>query len=106
VSHGASLPGRAGVTAVTLPCRPRTISRTSPRRLHVWRRALPHGGHMTDATSTGAAEHDVIVVGGRCAGAATAMLLAAQGLDVLVLDRAALPSDCLSTHAIARGGVV
>lgn len=61
---------------------------------------------MTDATSTGAAEHDVIVVGGRCAGAATAMLLAAQGLGVLVLDRAALPSDCLSTHAIARGGVV
>lgn len=61
---------------------------------------------MTDATSPRAAEHDVIVVGARCAGAATAMLLAAQGLDVLVLDRAALPSDCLSTHAISRGGVV
>jgi 2-polyprenyl-6-methoxyphenol hydroxylase-like FAD-dependent oxidoreductase len=50
--------------------------------------------------------HDVIVVGARCAGAATARLLAARGLDVLVLDRAALPSDILSTHGLARGGVV
>jgi 2-polyprenyl-6-methoxyphenol hydroxylase-like FAD-dependent oxidoreductase len=57
------------------------------------------------ATRSGA-EHDVIVVGARCAGAATALLLARQGLDVLVVDRAALPSDTLSTHALARGGVV
>ena len=51
-------------------------------------------------------DHDVVIVGARCAGAATAMLLARQGLDVLVVDRAELPSDTLSTHAIARGGVV
>jgi len=51
-------------------------------------------------------EHDVVVVGARCAGAATAMLAARQGLDVLVVDRADLPSDTLSTHAIARGGIV
>src|SRR5262249_31796603 len=44
--------------------------------------------------------------GARCAGAATAMLLARQGLDVLVVDRADFPSDTLSTHGIARGGVV
>jgi 2-polyprenyl-6-methoxyphenol hydroxylase-like FAD-dependent oxidoreductase len=50
--------------------------------------------------------YDVIVVGGRCAGAATAMLLARQGHDVLVVDRAEFPSDTLSTHAIARSGVV
>jgi flavin-dependent dehydrogenase len=50
--------------------------------------------------------HDVVVVGARCAGAATAMLIARQGRDVVVLDRAAFPSDTLSTHAIARGGVV
>jgi 2-polyprenyl-6-methoxyphenol hydroxylase-like FAD-dependent oxidoreductase len=50
--------------------------------------------------------HDVVVVGARVAGAATAMLLARRGLDVAVLDRAAFPSDALSTHAIARGGVV
>ena len=49
---------------------------------------------------------DVVVVGARCAGAATAMLLARQGLDVVVVDRAELPSDTLSTHSISRGGVV
>jgi 2-polyprenyl-6-methoxyphenol hydroxylase-like FAD-dependent oxidoreductase len=49
---------------------------------------------------------DVIVVGSRCAGAATAMLLARQGHDVLVVDRADFPSDTVSTHAIARSGVV
>jgi 2-polyprenyl-6-methoxyphenol hydroxylase-like FAD-dependent oxidoreductase len=49
---------------------------------------------------------DVVVVGARCAGSATAMLLARAGHDVVVLDRAAFPSDTLSTHAIARGGVV
>lgn len=52
------------------------------------------------------AHHDVVVVGGRCAGAATAMLLAARGHDVVVVDRADPPRDTLSTHAIARGGVV
>ena len=49
---------------------------------------------------------DVVVVGARCAGAATAMLLARAGHDVVVADRATFPSDTLSTHAIARGGVV
>jgi flavin-dependent dehydrogenase len=49
---------------------------------------------------------DVIVVGARCAGAATAMMLARAGHDVVVIDRATFPSDTLSTHAIARGGVV
>ena len=51
-------------------------------------------------------EYDVVVVGARCAGAATAMLLAQSGVNVLVVDRAEFPSDTLSTHAIARGGVV
>ena len=46
------------------------------------------------------------MVGARCAGAATAMLLAAAGHDVLLVDRAVFPSDTLSTHAIARSGVV
>jgi 2-polyprenyl-6-methoxyphenol hydroxylase-like FAD-dependent oxidoreductase len=54
----------------------------------------------------GRSDHDVVVVGARCAGAATAMLLARQGLDVLIVDRADFPSDTLSTHGIARGGVV
>lgn len=55
---------------------------------------------------TNHAEHQVVVVGARCAGAATGLLLARQGVDVLVVDRATMPSDTLSTHAIARGGVV
>ena len=51
-------------------------------------------------------QHDVIVVGARCAGAATALLLARLGYDVALVDRATFPSDTTSTHAIARGGVV
>jgi 2-polyprenyl-6-methoxyphenol hydroxylase-like FAD-dependent oxidoreductase len=50
--------------------------------------------------------HDVVVVGARCAGAATAMLLARLGHDVVVVDRARFPSDTLSTHGILRPGVV
>src|SRR4029079_11195817 len=38
--------------------------------------------------------------------AATALLLARAGHDVLLLDRATLPRDTTSTHALARGGVV
>ncbi|HET8989057.1 MAG TPA: NAD(P)/FAD-dependent oxidoreductase [Humibacillus sp.] len=51
-------------------------------------------------------EADVVIVGARCAGAATAMLLARAGHDVLVLDRADFPSDTISTHVIARSGMV
>jgi flavin-dependent dehydrogenase len=50
--------------------------------------------------------HDVIVVGARAAGAATAMRLAASGLDVLVVDRSGYGDDTLSTHALMRGGVM
>jgi flavin-dependent dehydrogenase len=50
--------------------------------------------------------HEVVVVGARVAGSATAMLLARLGHDVVVVDRAWLPSDTTSTHSIARSGVV
>jgi flavin-dependent dehydrogenase len=50
--------------------------------------------------------HDVVVVGGRVAGAATAMLLARLGHDVVVVDQASFPSDTISTHSLARSGVV
>jgi flavin-dependent dehydrogenase len=50
--------------------------------------------------------HDVVVVGGRVAGSATAMLLARLGHNVVVLDQASFPSDTVSTHSIARSGVV
>ncbi|MEV4140535.1 NAD(P)/FAD-dependent oxidoreductase [Dactylosporangium sp. NPDC049742] len=48
--------------------------------------------------------YDVIVVGARPAGAATAMLLARRGLRVLAVDRARFPSDTLSTHQIQPSG--
>jgi len=51
-------------------------------------------------------EYDVIIVGARCAGAATAMLLARAGLDVLCFDRAPYGSDTLSTHALMRPAVM
>jgi flavin-dependent dehydrogenase len=50
--------------------------------------------------------YDAIVVGGRCAGAATAMLLARGGLRVLVVEAARPGTDTLSTHALMRGGVL
>ncbi|MBT2448668.1 NAD(P)/FAD-dependent oxidoreductase [Streptomyces sp. ISL-43] len=49
--------------------------------------------------------YDAIVVGARCAGAPTAMLLARRGYRVLVVDRAAFPSDTVSTHLIHPPGV-
>ena len=48
---------------------------------------------------------DVIVVGSRCAGASTAMLLARHGRRVLLVDRATFPSDVLSGHTIQPAGV-
>src|SRR5215470_15660719 len=45
---------------------------------------------------------DVIVVGGRCAGAATALLLARKGLKVLVVDKARFPADIPQGHFIRR----
>src|SRR5438270_13268096 len=41
--------------------------------------------------------YDVIVVGARCAGSPTAMLLAGRGHRVLLLHRASLPADTVST---------
>lgn len=49
--------------------------------------------------------HDVIVVGARCAGAPTAMLLARAGLDVVLVDRARFPSDIMSTHYLHPEGL-
>jgi 2-polyprenyl-6-methoxyphenol hydroxylase-like FAD-dependent oxidoreductase len=59
-------------------------------------------------------QYDAIVVGARCAGSPTAMLLARQGHRVLVVDRARFPSDTVSTHlldpprvaALARWGLL
>ena len=50
-------------------------------------------------------DYDAIIVGARCAGAPTGMLLARKGHRVLVVDRASFPSDTLSTHFIHAPGV-
>jgi flavin-dependent dehydrogenase len=50
--------------------------------------------------------YDAVIVGARCAGAATAMLLARAGARVLLVDRGRYGADTLSTHALMRGAVL
>jgi 2-polyprenyl-6-methoxyphenol hydroxylase-like FAD-dependent oxidoreductase len=58
--------------------------------------------------------YDAIILGARCAGSPTAMLLARRGYRVLVVDRSTFPSDTVSTHvlqpmavaALARWGLL
>ncbi|MGC2493921.1 NAD(P)/FAD-dependent oxidoreductase [Candidatus Binatus sp.] len=47
---------------------------------------------------------DVIIVGARVAGSATAILLARDGRRVLLIDKDGFPSDRLSTHIVLGGG--
>src|SRR5262245_16525477 len=49
--------------------------------------------------------YDVIVVGARCAGAPTALLLARKGYKVLLVDRSVVPSDmAFSNHFVHQAG--
>ncbi len=48
--------------------------------------------------------YDAIVIGARCAGAPTAMLLARRGHKVLLVDRATFPSEIPHGHFIHRHG--
>ena len=48
---------------------------------------------------------DVLVVGGRCAGAPLATWLARAGVRVVLADRATFPSDTLSTHVFQGGAI-
>jgi 2-polyprenyl-6-methoxyphenol hydroxylase-like FAD-dependent oxidoreductase len=67
------------------------------------RRRYPTG--VLDEQEGAGAVYDVIVVGARCAGASTAMLLARRGHRVLLVDRATFPSDTLSTHYVQQPAV-
>jgi flavin-dependent dehydrogenase len=49
--------------------------------------------------------YDAVVVGARCAGAATALLLARAGRRVLLVDRVAFPRDTLSTLYLQQRGM-
>ncbi|MEM9517248.1 MAG: FAD-dependent monooxygenase [Actinomycetota bacterium] len=66
---------------------------------------LTTGAVPIDAIAPRLRHYDVVIVGARAAGAATAMLLAQSGLRVLVVDRQGYGSDTLSTHALMRGAV-
>lgn len=48
---------------------------------------------------------DAVVVGGRCAGSATAIALAREGRRVVVLEKSKLPSETLSTHVCSSSHV-
>jgi 2-polyprenyl-6-methoxyphenol hydroxylase-like FAD-dependent oxidoreductase len=47
---------------------------------------------------------DAIVIGARCAGSPTAMLLARKGYRVLLLDRATFPSDTFNGYYLQQPG--
>src|SRR5919205_550235 len=49
--------------------------------------------------------YDVIVVGARCAGSPTAMLLGRKGYRVLLVDKATFPSDVPCCHFIQPPGI-
>jgi flavin-dependent dehydrogenase len=51
-------------------------------------------------------DYDVVIVGGRIAGASTALLLARAGFRVVVVERAARGVDTVSTHGLMRAGVI
>jgi 2-polyprenyl-6-methoxyphenol hydroxylase-like FAD-dependent oxidoreductase len=69
------------------------------------RRDHSRAGRRVRGTPGRGVDYDVLIIGARCAGAATALLLARAGLRVLAVDRARYGTDTLSTHALTRTGV-
>jgi flavin-dependent dehydrogenase len=65
---------------------------------------VPASRHTADTLE--GERFDVVVVGARCAGAATALLLARAGARVALVDRGDEGRDTLSTHAFTRAGVL
>src|SRR5689334_22268391 len=63
-------------------------------------------GAAPDIVALGIESPDVIVVGGRAAGAASAMLLARGGIRTLLIDDGSTGSYSPPTHALMRGGVL
>ena len=49
--------------------------------------------------------YDAVIVGARCAGSPTAMLLARKGYRVLLVDRASFPSEIMRGNFIRYRGV-
>src|SRR4030095_13929791 len=82
------------------------MSRSVDRPNNPRRSSVVLAGRQMAMQTANRSRHDVVVVGHRVAGSATAMLLARLGHDVAVVDQASFPSDTVSTHSIARSGVV
>src|SRR5260370_6053058 len=55
-------------------------------------------------TTPGGSMYDAIIIGARCAGSPTAMLLARKGYRVLLLEQATLPSEVPRGHVIMSPG--
>ena len=104
------LRNRAEAAALATREQIRPVDRGPPRcsTSAVWhprseRSRIPAAGtirHRARGGNMGQDRYDAIVVGARCAGSPTAMLLARKGYEVLVVDRATFPSDTLSTHIL------
>src|SRR5262249_37846065 len=81
----------------------------NPRRDHLDSPSLGHTGPCVLGTASvdcerkglTCMEYDVLIVGGRVAGASLALLLAQRGHRVLMIDRDQFPSDTLSTHYLS-----
>lgn len=69
------------------------------------RMVRPYGSVWSGSGVDAMRGYDVIVVGARIAGSGTAMLLARNGLRVLVVDRSGLPADTVSSHQVQLPGV-
>ncbi|MFW6075949.1 MAG: FAD-dependent oxidoreductase [Chloroflexota bacterium] len=50
-------------------------------------------------------QYDIAIVGGRVAGSACAIMLSRLGYRILLIERAEMPSDTLSTHFLLPDGV-
>src|SRR5262249_55812514 len=90
--------------------RRRRVSRRADRQQRRLRRGRCELSAKEDAMAVALdrlkSSYDAVIVGARCGGAATAMLLARAGLDVLVVEQSAPGQDTLSTLALMRGGVL
>src|SRR5262245_11772013 len=77
------------------------------RRAHRCGRGQLRTEHdVRDSVDTVRSSYDAVVVGARCAGAATARLLARAGLTVLLVEQGLPGADTLSTLALMRAGVL
>ncbi len=74
-----------------------------PAAIHPISHDVSHDGWLPSLF--GPRRYDVVIVGGRAAGASTALLLARAGVRVLVIERSSYGSDTLSTHALMPTGI-